>query len=126
MTTGASCSSSGRCGCGTYRYWASGGCSRWPSAQVFLLAPGSSSLPSATMIIHIFHPTAHPLRMVAVGRSFELTRINACPYTPQLTSGRPKVCGPADYLVKAWNLGAREERTKTLCSRLQTSLLVPL
>jgi hypothetical protein len=37
------------------------------------------------MIIPTYHPTVHPLRMVAAGRSFGLTRINACPYTP-LTS----------------------------------------
>src|ERR687897_486009 len=54
------------------------GCSRRPSAQVFLLASGSSSLWSGAMIIHTFHP----LRMIAAGRLFELTRINACPYTP--------------------------------------------
>jgi arginase len=46
-------------------------------------------------------PYRPPLRIVAAGRSFELARINACSYTPQLTLGRLRVCGSAHYLVKA-------------------------
>src|SRR5215208_3194268 len=50
------------------------------------------------MIIHTFHLTAHPLRMVASGRSFGLTRINACPYTPIYVTGSQDT-GPLGRLL---------------------------
>jgi hypothetical protein len=65
---------------------ASGGWMYVVACQVhrcFFYRPGSSRLWSTAMIIHTFHPTAHPLRrFVAAGRPFGLTRINACPYAP--------------------------------------------
>jgi hypothetical protein len=53
------------------------------------------------MIILTFHPTANLLRMVTAGRSFGLTRINACPYTPITQDGRLMVRGLVDHLEVA-------------------------
>jgi hypothetical protein len=49
------------------------------------------------MIIPTFHPTAHPLRMVAAGRAFGLTRINAFPYT-LITPCHLMICGLVHHL----------------------------
>jgi hypothetical protein len=101
-----------------------GVCNPWPGASVLSAAAGQSS---RRQLLQLSTPRRRRLPFTCwLRRQGELTRVNACPYTPHLTSGRPRVCGPADYLVKARQLGARGERTGTLCRRPHMTLHVPL